>query len=178
MKKKFLLGLIVLMGLFAITGCGKETSKESDKKSENVITITSDDGKYVTTFKSTDDGFDQKDPKYSQIHSEKLGVFISFDYIESPKETYDYYKTHNLFGNKYADGDIKEYTWNKYSGYTYNVGDKEAYFRVLLEDDVDNSIVLTAYVGDKHTIDDLDMAKTFESKEFQNFLNTMEFKKN
>ena len=52
----------------------------------------------------------------------------SFDYIESPKETYDYYKTHNLFGNEYADGDVTDYTWGKYSGYTYNVQGKSFSF--------------------------------------------------
>ena len=87
MKKKILLVLLFLVGLLTITGCGKESSTDK-KKSISVITISSDKKDYVTTFKSTDeDGFVQKDPKYTQIHSEKLGVFISFDYIESPKES-------------------------------------------------------------------------------------------
>ena len=181
MKKKMLLVLLILVGLLTITGCGKDSSgekKESDKKeSSSVITISSDEKDFVTKFKSTnEDGFVQKDPKYTQIHSEKLGVFISFDYIESPKETYDYYKTHNLFGNEYAEGDVTDYTWGKYSGYTYNVQDKEMYFRILLVDDPENSVVLSGYVGDKHTNDDLDMSKTFNSKEFQDFLNTIDFK--
>ena len=175
MKKKIILIILIIVGLFAVTGCNKN-SNSSENKANSLITISSNEKTYVTTFRSSNDGFVQKDPKYSQIHSEKLGVFISFDYIESPKETYDYYKTHNLFGYEYSKEDVKDYTWNNYSGYTYNVGKKEMYFRILLVDDKENSVVLTAYVGDKHTIDDLDMSKTFNSKEFQDFLNTIEFK--
>lgn len=174
MKNKLFLIILVLVGLFTITGCDKN-SNSSNNSSNNTIIISSDEKDYKTTFKSGDSGFTQKDPKYSQIHSEKLGVFISFDYIESPKETYDYYKTHNLFGYEYKDGDVTDYTWGKYSGYTYNVDKKEMYFRILLVDDKENSIVLTGYVGDKHTNDDLDMVKVFDSKEFQDFLNTIKF---
>ena len=177
MKKKILLGLLVLLGLFTITGCGKELSSKEKETNNNIIKITEKDKGYVTTFNSANDTFVQKDPKYNQIHSEKLGVFISFDYIESSKETYDYYKTHNLFGNEYAEGDVKEYTWNNYSGYTYNIKEKELSFRILLVDDEQNSIVLTAYVGDEHTVKDLNMSKTFDSEEFQKFLNSIKFKK-
>ena len=175
MKRKLILGLFIVVGLLTITGCNKNANN-TKKESNSIITISNKENNYSTTFKSSADGFGQKDPKYNQIHSEKLGVFISFDYIESTRETYDYYKTHNIFGNEYAEGDVKEYTWNNYNGYTYNVEEKEMYFRILLVDDKDKSVVLTAYVGDKHTIDDLDMSKTFNSKEFQNFLNTIEFK--
>ena len=50
-------------------------------------------------------------------------------------------------------------------------------FRILLVDDEQNSIVLTAYVGDEHTVKDLNMSKTFDSEEFQKFLNSIKFKK-
>ena len=171
MKKKILFIVLVIVGLFTFTGCGKsvETTKE---KAKNNIEIHSKDKNYYTTFKS--DKFIQKKPEYMQIDSEDLGVFISFQYIESSKETYDYYKTHNLFGNEYGKGDTKDYKWNKYDGYTYNIEQNSISFRVLLKDDAENSIVLSGYVGSNHT-KDLDFTKDFDNKDIQSLLNTMKF---
>ncbi len=165
--KKIVLSLLIIVCLLMITGC--------KKSSEKIIRILSDEKSYVTTFKGSDNTFIQENPKYNQIHSEVLSLFISFDYIESTKEAYDYAKTHNFLGYEYSKGSVKDYTWNNYSGYTYNVNDNEVYFRILLVDDKDNSIVLSAYVGNKHT-KDISVAKAFESKEVQDFLNTIEFK--
>ena len=174
-----LLGVLIA-GLFVLTGCGNnEENKESINISEetnNKITITEKDKDYVTTFDSINNKFNQKKPEYKQVDSEDLGVFISFQYIESPKETYDYYKTHNFLGYEYAEGEVKDYTWNKYSGYTYNVKEKEMYFRILLVDNAENSVVLSGYVGDKHT-KDLDLTKDFDSEDFQKFLNSIEFER-
>lgn len=176
MKKKILLSLLVVVGLFTMTGCGKESSNKVKESDNDLIKITDKDKGYVTTFKTINNKFVQKSPKYNQIHSEDLGVFISFDYIESSKEAYDYAKTHNFLGYEYGEGEVKDYTWNNYSGYTYNVKEKEMYFRILLEDNAENSIVLSGYVGDEHT-KDLDLTKDFDSEDFQKFLNSIEFKK-
>ena len=184
MKKNVLIiiALIAILGigLLVLIGHGnRKENKESDnisKETNNKITITEKDKGYVTTFDTINNKFNQKDPAYKQVDSEDLGVFISFQYIESSKKEYDYYKTHNFLGNEYAKGEVKDYTWNGYSGYTYNVEEKEMSFRILLEDNGENSVVLSAYVGDKHT-KDLDLTKDFNSEDFQKFLNSTEFKK-
>ena len=177
MKRKILLALLVIVALFAITGCGKEVKNKTTKSNENLIKITDNKDKgYVTTFKTIDDTFIQTNPKYNHVDSEKLSIFMSFDYIESSKEAYDYAKTHNFLGREYAEGEIKEYKWNNYEGYFYGIAENEMYFRILLEDDKDNCIVLSAYVGPKNG-KDIDFAKLSESNDFQKFLNSIEFKK-
>ena len=127
------MSLLIISCLFTITGCGPF---DLYKEEENIITIKSEDKDYVTTFKSINNLFTQN-PKYNQIHSEELSVFISFDYIESSKEEYVYAKTHNFFGYEYAEGTVKDYKWNNYSG----------------------------YVGDEHT-KDLDLTKDFDGETF------------
>ncbi len=174
--KKNLLSLLVIIILFITTGCSnKPFDLFKEEENYNLITITSKDKGYLTTFKSSNNIFVQTSPKYNQIHSEDLSVFISFSYIESSKEAYDYTKTHNFLGYEYAKGEVKDYKWNNYSGYTYNVKENEMYFRILLVDDKEKSIILSAYVGDKHT-KNLNLTKDFDSEDFQKFLNTIEFK--
>ena len=176
MKNKLLLVLLVLVSVFVIVGCGKKEENGNNKTKDSLIIISDKKDKgYVSTFKTGNSHFVQENPKYNQIHNEELGVFISFDYIESTKEAYDYAKTHNLFGNEYAEGSVTDYKWNNYDGYTYGIQDNEMYFRILLEDDKDNCIVLTAFVGPKKK--DIDFKEVFNSEEFQSFLNTLEFKK-
>ena len=189
MKKVLMIVLIVVVliaGLFILTGCSnnkevsnnkeenKETSSVSEESSNNMITITDKDKKYETTFNSVK--FNQKSPAYSQVDSEDLGVFVSFSYNELPKSHYEYYKTHNFLGVEFSEGETKDYTWNNYSGYTYSMSETEANFKILLEDDEENSIVLVGYVGGQSD-KDVNVASTFDSEDFQNFLNTIEFKK-
>ena len=170
MKKKIFLFLLVFVSLFTITGC----SNDKEKVEESFIKITSKDKEYYTTFKSTIDKFVQTNPKYNFVDNEELGIFMSFQYIESSKEAYDYAKTHNFLGYEYSKDEIKEYKWNNYSGYTFDVKEKEMNIRILLNDDKDNSVVLSIYIGDKHT-KDLNLIKDFDSEEFQKFFNTIEF---
>lgn len=176
MKKKILLGILVVVCLFAITGCGKESEKKSEKSNNNLIKITDNkDRGYVTTFKTINNKFVQTNPKYNHVDCEKLGIFMSFEYVESSKEAYDYAKTHNFLGREYAEGEVKDYKWNNYSGYSYGISENEMYFRILLEDDKDKSVVLSAYVGPSGK--DVDFAKVFDSDDFQKFLNSIEYKK-
>ena len=176
MKRKIFLSLLIIVALFTITGCGKKTESSVNKSSDNLITITDPKERgYVTTFKSINN-FVQPNPKYSHIDNEELGIFMSFEYIESTKEAYDYAKTHNYLGREYAAGEVKEYKWNKYDGYSYGIADNEMYFRILLEDTGDKVVVLSAYVGPKDG-KDVDFAKTFDSSDFQKFLNSIEYKK-
>lgn len=180
MKKKVLLILLVIIGLFVITGCDKKKENNSNKSSNDIIKIVDvNDKGYVTTFKTIDNKFIQTNPKYNHVDSDDLGVFITFEYIESSKEAYDNSKIYNFLGVKYSDGEVKEYKWNNYDGYFYNVSDTELYFRILLEDDPDNSIVLSGYVGPKvdSKNENNDLANFADSDDFQNFLNSIEFKK-
>ena len=173
--KKVLVSLFAIVVLFTVTGCVKGKVTNSNESNSNLIVIK--DAKergYVSTFKSINN-FVQTNPKYNHVDNEKLGIFISFSYIESTKEVYDYYKTHNYLGREYSEGEVKEYKWNNYSGYSYGISDNEMYFRVLLEDDKDKSVVLDAFVGPKDK--SVDFKKVFDSNDFQNFLNTIEYKK-
>ena len=141
MKKKVLLILLVIIGLFVITGCDKKKENNSNKSSNDIIKIVDvNDKGYVTTFKTIDNKFIQTNSKYNQV---------------------------------------KEYKWNNYDGYFYNVSDTELYFRILLEDDPDNSIVLSGYVGPKvdSKNENNDLTNFADSDDFQNFLNSIEFKK-
>ena len=147
--KIFIVSLIVtflVIGLFILTGCGnkKEENKEpinssgesnnsSEESNNNLIKITNRENSYVTTFDSINNKFTQKNPAYSQVDSKDLGIFISLSYKECPKSTYDYYKTHNFLGVEFSEGETKDYTWNKYSGYTYSVSETEVNFKILLE---------------------------------------------
>ena len=179
MKKKIFLSLLVVACLFAITGCGKK-SDVKEKESDTIIKIVDNKDKgYVTTFKSVGNKFVQTNPKYNHVDSEDLGVFITLDYIESSKEAYDYAKTHNFLGREYSEGDIKEYKWNKYDGYFYNIGENEIYFRILLEEEKENVIVLTGFVGPKtdSKVKNDDLTKLVDNKDFQSFLNSIEFNK-
>ena len=179
MKKKLLLGVFILIGLFTIMGCSKKT--ENNKGSSNdLIKITDNKDKgYVTTFKTINNKFVQTNPKYNHVDSDDLGIFITLDYIESSKEAYDYAKTHNFLGNEYSEGDIKEYKWGNYDGYFYSVSENEMYFRLLLEDDTDNSIVLSGFVGPKTDSKNKneDLTKLVDNEDLQKFLNSIEFKK-
>lgn len=184
MNKKVLIIIAIIavlgIGLFVLTGCGnKEENNESINTSEetsNKITITEEDKGYVTTFDTINNKFNQKKPEYKQVNSDDLGVFISFQYIGSSKEAYDYYKTHNFLGNEYAEGEVKDYTWNNYSGFTFNAKENEMYFRILLVDNPENSVVLSGYVG-KQSGKDTDIMKAFDNEDFQKFLNSIQFEK-
>ena len=180
MKEKIILSIWIILALFMITGCDKESNNKEKESSNNLITIKDNKDKgYTTTFKTISNKFIQTNPKYNHVDSEELGIFISFDYIESSKEAYDYAKTHNFLGVEYAEDAIKEYQWNNYNGYFYNISENELYFRVLLEEDTDNSIVLSGFVGPKVDSDNKneDLTKLVDNNDFQKFLNSIEFKK-
>ncbi len=176
MKRKFILCLLLVVALFVTGGCGKKQETKDEEANDALITIKDNkDRGYVTTFKTINNKFTQPNPKYSHVDNVELGIFITFDYIVSSKEAYDYAKTHNYLGREYTEGQVKDYKWNKYDGYSYGISDNEMYFRILLEDDKDNSVVLSAYVGPKGK--DVDFAKVFDSDDFQKFLNSIDFKK-
>ena len=173
MNKRILLCLLIITSLFVFAGCRKKSSNEIIK-----ITDINDKG-YVTTFKTINNKFIQPNPKYNHIDSDKLGIFITLDYIESSKEAYDYAKTHNFLGREYSLGEVKDYKWNNYDGYFYNISENELYFRILLKDDPDNSIVLSGFVGPKVDSKNKneDLTKFADNADFQRFLNSIEFKK-
>ena len=178
MKKKILLSLLIVV-LFTITGCGKNQENNIEESNNNFIKIIDNkDRGYVTTFKTINNKFVQTNPKYNHVDSEKLGIFITFDYIESSKEAYDYAKTHNFLGREYSKGEVKEYKWNNYDGYFYGISENEIYFRILLEDDKDKSIVLSGFVGPKVNSKNKneDLTKYVDNEDFQKFLNSIEFK--
>ena len=174
MKRKILLSLFVLTALFIIIGCSKENGED------NLIKITDNKNKgYVTTFKSINNKFVKPNPKFNHVDNEELGIFITLDYIESSKEAYDYAKTHNFLGREYAKGEVKDYKWNNYDGYFYSISENEMYFRILLEDDKDNSIVLSGFIGPKVSSDNknVDLREFVDNNDLQKFFNSIEFKK-
>lgn len=167
--KKIFLSLLILIGVLTITACGKSSTNDLIK------IVDKKDRGYVTTFQTKNNNFVQKDPQYNHVDNEKLGIFLTFDYIESSKESYEYYKTHNFLGVQYSANEVKDYKWNNYSGYSYGIKENEMSFRILLEDDGENVVVLDVFVGPKEKT--VDFAKIFESNDFQNFLNSVEFQK-
>lgn len=179
MRRKNILCLLVVVALFAITGCVMKSKNNTNESVNSTIEITDKDKGYVTTFKTVNNKFVQTNSKYNHVDSEELGVFITFQYIESTKEAYDYAKTHNFLGVEYSKDQIKEYKWNNYEGYFYSVSETEIYFRILLVDDKDNSIVLSGFVGPKVSSENKneDLTKFTDNEDFQKFLNSIEFKK-
>ena len=182
MKRKLVLSALVIVALFTITGCGKKKENKttgSGSSSDIIKIVDNKDKGYVTTFKTIGGKFVQTNPKYNHVDSDKLGVFITLDYIESTKEAYDYAKTHNFLGREYAEGDVIEHKWNNFDGYFYNVSENELYFRILLIDDSNNSVVLSGFVGPKvdSKNENKDLTKFVDSEDFEKFLNSIEFKK-
>ena len=176
--KKIVFSILAVALLFTLTACGKKADNKVKESKDSLIKITDKEKGYVTTFKSINDKFVQTNPKYNQVDSEELGVFISFQYIESSREALDYAKTHNFLGNEYAKGQVKDYKWNKYEGHTYGLAENEAYFRILLDDDGENVVVLSAFVGPKVGSDKkADLTTIIDNADFQKFLNSVEFKK-
>ena len=174
MRKNILIVGIILMliaSLFVLTGC--EKNKE--------IVLKDNKTGYTTTFKYPESqnfnivDEDQESGTFVEmtIENQEKNIELEMYYFEESDSSYELSKE----GRKDADG-YKEYKWNNYEGYIYSVDNNSLYFNVLLHKETSEDDMDIGLFGSLTSInyDESNVPETFDSKDFQDFMNSMEFK--
>lgn len=176
MKKKIVLSLMLIASLFMITGCESKKNEEKKKvKEENTMKeiVLTDDNYGITTFKyDKEKDYEIKENaggKYKEliITSEKENFELQIYHTDQSEDSYKIAKE-----NRSNSDEFKEYTWNKYKGYSYNGSKTGISFNILLED---GKVLFGefSYVDYKTA----DLTETFKGEAIQNLLNSITFKK-
>ena len=176
MKKKIVLSLMLIVSLFMITGCGskKESNKEKEKKVEDTRKeiVLKDEGYGTTTFKyDKDKDYEIKEEtggKYKEliISSETENFELQIYHTDQIEASYEIGKN-----NRSNSSEFKEYTWNKYNGYSYNGSKTSISFNILLED---GKVLFGVF--DSINADEADMPETFKGDSIQSLLKSITFK--
>lgn len=176
MKKKLLLILLIVLSVFAVTGCGKEKVKKEEKK-----TIVLKDSKkgYKTTFTYN------KDENYTDLKEDESGASteITFKNEDKDVEFQMYYNTitdksyeYNKEGRskqKY----YKEVKVGKYEGYVYGEYGSGLYLILKLEENKDTlDVLLFVSIDRLDTNEDVVVADVFD-KDLKDFFNSVKFEK-
>ncbi len=177
MKKKIALGLMLVITIFALTGCGKktETKTKTVKKNTDKQIVLKDEGFGTTTFTYSND----KDYVVKEDASGKYKeLTISSESENFELQIYHFDTTSASFGtgkaNRSDSNGFMEYTWNKYKGYTYN-GDKDLIsFNILLKDDSNSSKALFGQMEPLNSTD-ANIEETFRGESVQKLLNSISF---
>ena len=175
MKNKLLIVflIIVLIGsAILLSGCGKKMSEITIKDNKTGYTAVF---KYPEeqTFKVTDE--DQDSGKYVEmtIENEANNIELEVYFFDESKNIYNSSKD-----NRKDDEGFKEYNWNKHEGYIYNVDDDSLYFNIVLQDETADGGIIGLF-GSVSKLDynkETKILESFDSKDFQDFMNTVEFK--
>lgn len=201
MKNKVLIGIICLMlivGLFCLTGCGAKKNKEevtkqntsteknevnddhsNSVKKQLVFEDTIGNSGYKTTFSYYDNDFEitktgiDVNKKFSSItvESKKLKVKMRFGYMY-----FNYTKAYSgMKANASKTKYYTEYKWNKYDGYLEGRSENYLTFMLPLEiaDSHDLILAITVEPLEDRNSSVVDACK---SKTMQDFLNTIEYK--
>ncbi len=173
MKKKTILVAILFAFVVLITGC--------ENKEYETIEIKDEKAGLSTTFKYEKG----QNFKVTDVNTDNKFVEVTFKNEDLNLETEVYYfeiSNNGWNSNKTVRGEssgFKEFKWNKYDGYIYNVGLTKVYFNILLFDggNEKNSIGL---FGSIELIDKSkeNVLNSFNSEEYQALLNSIEFTKN
>ena len=170
MKKKLLIGLLVITSLFIFTGCGK-----NDKEK---ITIKDSTLKYTTTFSyDKEDGFGEVKGKtggrFSEIEFSNKKENLSFDmyYSESSDDNAKAIKKNRKENQKY----YKEYKFGEYEGYVYSDYKDNLYVVITLKEDMkENSVVELFTSIDTINYDkDIVVFDLFNKDVIKNFFNSI-----
>ena len=175
MKNRILIVALIftlIASALVLSGCGEKMEE---------ITLRDNNTGYTTifkypegqSFKKTDEDLDSG--KYAQItiENETNNIELEIYYFDESKNIYNSSKD----GRKDNDG-FKEYSWNKHDGYIYNVDEDSLYFNIVLQDETADGGIIGLF-GSISKIDYNESTKiidSFNSKEFQDFMNTIEFK--
>jgi len=190
MKKKLLFVLMLLSAVTLISGC---TSKKEEKKEENkkadisegqreTITIKDDKSGYKATFtfdKSKKFKVTKTDTSGKSvdviIQNQDANIELEFYFVEMSQASYE-----SANKTRKSHEGYKEYTFNKYKGYIYSVSSHNFNFNLLLEEGKSpyNSISLFGAIQQINYDKEKSIVEIFESKDVQDFLNSIEFTKN
>ena len=176
MNKKYIfliIGIIVavvVLSLFLLLG--NENKKELVLKDNKTGYTTIFKYPKSQTFEITDE--DQEGGKFAEIivKNEANNIELEMYYYEESKNLYNTIKE-----DRKEDEGYKEYKWNNYEGYIYNVDDESLYFSILLQDETEESDAICLF-GSVDAIDynEANTPEAFDSEEFQNFMKSIEFK--
>ena len=172
MKKQFLkafvIALILVTSVFVLTGCEskKEIVLKDDKTGYTTIFKYPENQDFVVTDEDKDSG------KFVEmtVENKSNNIELEMYYFEELRTTYDSGKEYNK-----EDEGFKEYKWGKYDGFIYSVSENSLYFNILLQEENGDVIGLFGAVS---TIDynNTNITESFNSKDFQDFMNSIEFK--
>ena len=177
MKKKLLLILVLVLSVFAITGCGK---KENKKKEETKTIILQDDKKgYKTTFTYP------KTEKYSEPTKQESGASAEIDFENEDKDV-EFQMYYNTITDKSYETSketrskqkyYKEVKAGKYEGYVYGEYSSGLYAIFKLEEDKEGlDVLLFVSIDRLDTNEDVVVADVFD-KDLKDFFNSMKFER-
>lgn len=176
MNKK---NLILILGIIiAVLVIGLVFFIKPEKKKE--IVLKDNRTGYTTIFKYPESQTfeiteeDQDSGKFASItvKNEEKNIEFEMYYYEESRNLYNTVKE-----DRKAEEGYKEYKWNNYEGFIYNVDDETLYFNIYLQDETEESDAICLF-GSVDAIDynEANTPEAFESEEFQNFMNSIEFK--
>ena len=177
--KGLVLVLVLFVGVFSLTGCGKsEENKKENKKEEikNAATASySKEGKGTVSFQYEDNG------KYTVgsgtmnklLTNEEENFKIYFDY--SPKTTDSQLKDKEIF-SKGTGFEVKDVTFNGYEGYV-QIGKKSASAKVFLFVDKDNDVIVTANISEAKSTDATDGYELYDNSNVKSILKSIKYEK-
>ena len=184
MKRKIIISLLIIAGLFIITGCENKDNKNTNTKakkvadSELVYEDTTHNTK--TTFKYNKEDFEVTKEEVN------LNTNITEIYLQNKKLNidmrlaYTYYNQSKVYSNMKSSKKelptFKEYTWNGINGFMYGLGENYMNFIIPLEVNDSNEIILTVLVT---PIDDpkTSVLEACKGEVIQDFLNSIEYEK-
>ena len=179
MKKKIVLSLLLIVSLFMITGCGsnkKEEKKKETKKEDTMKEIVLSDKEFGTTTFKYDKNKDyevkiEEGGKYKTlvISSKKENFEVEIYHVDSSDDGYK-----SLKENRSKTDEFKEYTWNKYEGYSYDGSKTGISFNILLKDGKEAKVLFGEF--DYVDYKTADIIETFKSDSVQNLLKSITFK--
>ena len=173
MKKKILIiGIIIIIiaGLLIVTISNNE--KELVLKDEKTGYITTFKYSKNQTFEITNEDKDSGKFVQMTVENKANNIELEMYYFEQSKSSYDSSKD-----SRKDDEGFKEYKWNNYEGYIYNVSNDSLYFNILLKDETEDNLAIGLF-GSVNAIDynEANIPESFNSKEFQNFMKSTKFK--
>lgn len=180
MKKKIVLSLMLIVSLFMITGCGsKKTEKKKETKKDDSIKeiVLKDEGFGTTTFKyDKDKDYEveiKEGGKYKTlvISSEKENFEVEIYHTDTSDDGYN-----SLKESRSNTDEFKEYTWNKYNGYSYDGSKTGISFNILLKDGAEAKVLFGEF--DYKDYKTADVSETFKGESVQKLLNSITFKEN
>ena len=178
-KKKLFVLALVLLSLFAFTGCGKGNDEKKDEVKNQIIYLDDNSGYKVT--------FDYKNnEKYEITRTNESGKFKEIIFENKDKNLkFDIYFTETYIGsyntqktNRNASKGYKEYDFGSYKAYAYNADKYSLDFNVLLDSNEDKNVEVILF-GNVEYIDysTANVEETFNSSDVQEFLKTIKFTK-